>query len=107
MSTYQILTLLGMGSLVASLITISVTSIRRLSKQVKAICLGVQAVLRSRMIEMYNKYRDRGYAPIYVKQDFDNCWRQYVILGANGVMNDIYNRFMALPDSPPKEEKSK
>lgn len=107
MTTFQILSLLGIGSLSASLIAIALTTVRRLSKQVKAICLGVQAVLRSRMIEMYNKYRDRGYAPIYVKQDFDNCWKQYEILGANGVMNDIYNRFMALPDSPPKEEKSK
>lgn len=67
-----------------------------------AVCLGVQAVLRSQMIDDYNKWSERGYAPIYAKENFENCWNQYEALGANGVMNNIRQKFMALPDRKPE-----
>ena len=107
MTTYQILSLLGLVSLVTSFITYLITGGFKVKKKVKALCLGVQAMLRSRMIEMYNRYSEKGWAPIYVKDDFNNCWVQYEGLGVNGVMSDIHKRFMALPTSPKKEENSK
>ncbi len=49
------------------------------------------------MISDYNKWSDRGYAPIYARQNFENCWGHYHTLGANGVMDDIHEKFLQLP----------
>lgn len=68
---------------------------------------GVQAMLRSQMINDYNKwYVDKGYAPIWAKDNFENVWVQYESLGDNGVMNKIHNEFMSLPTEPPKREET-
>lgn len=31
------------------------------------------------------------------RDDFENCWKQYHALGANGVMDDVHKKFLALP----------
>ena len=49
------------------------------------------------MISDYNKWSDRGYAPIYARQNFENCCGHYHTLGANGVMDDIHEKFLQLP----------
>ncbi len=59
---------------------------------------GIQAMLRAQMISEYNKALDRGYAPIYAKENFENVWKNYHTLGANGVMDDIHERYMNMPD---------
>lgn len=106
MTTFQILSLIGIGSLSASFIIYLITGARNTAKRVKALCSGVQAVLRGQMIDMYYKYSEKGYAPIYAKQNFENCWVNYEALGANGVMSAIRTQFMALPDThSDKEEK--
>lgn len=58
---------------------------------------GLQALLRDRLIYQYDKYRDKGYAPIYARENFENLYQQYHNLGANGVMDDIYSKFRELP----------
>lgn len=74
--------------------------------QIKGIRLGVKALLRAQMISEYNIWEAAGYAPIYARQNFQNLWEQYhAIKGANGVIDDIHDRFLALPTEPPKEEK--
>lgn len=83
--------------------------IRKINARVKetqgkndAIELGVQALLRSQMIDDYNHYLEKGYAPIYARESFENVYRQYKSLGGNGVMTDIHEMFRALPTKPPK-----
>ena len=58
---------------------------------------GLQALLRSELIAMFNKWSDKGYAPIYARENFENCYQRYHELGANGVMDDIYRKFYDLP----------
>lgn len=58
---------------------------------------GVQALLRAQMITYYNHYHAKGYAPLYARESFENCWVQYEKLGKNGVMKDIRTKFLALP----------
>ena len=68
-----------------------------------AIEKGLQALLRSQMINDYNHYyKDKGFAPIYAKDNFENVWKQYHNLGVNGVMDSIHEEFMTLPTT--KEE---
>ena len=68
-----------------------------------AVKAGVQALLRAQLIDDYNHYSEKGFAPIYAKENFENCWQQYHNLGANGVMNDLYEKFMDLPINNSKE----
>ena len=71
--------------------------LKHIFNQIKGIRLGVQALLRAQMIDQYNKWEERGYAPIYARQNFENCWAQYHSLGANGVMDDLHKKFLELP----------
>lgn len=73
-------------------------------RKTEAVQLGVQALLRDRLISEYNKYHDKGYAPIYARENFENMWTQYHNLGKNGVMDDIHEKFMELPTE--KERRS-
>lgn len=66
-------------------------------EKTKSVQLGVQALLRDRLIQEYNKYKKLGYAPIYAKDNFENMWTQYHNLGVNGVMDELHSEFMELP----------
>jgi hypothetical protein len=99
MTIYQILCILGIPALVTGILKV-------IFSQIKGVKLGVQALLRSQMIHDYNKWSERGYAPIYARENFQNCWKQYHSLGANGVMDDIHNKFLMLPIEPPRKEKN-
>lgn len=69
----------------------------------KALQAGVQALLRAQMISDYNHYRAKGYAPVYARESFENCWISYERLGKNGVMSNIHANFFALPTNPPEK----
>ena len=70
--------------------------------RIRALERGVQALLRAQMISDYNRYSGKGWAPIYARESFENVWKQYENLGANGVMEDIHKKFMALPTAERK-----
>lgn len=97
MSLYQILSLFGVSGIGISIVVF-------LYKQIKGIRLGTQALLRAQLISDWNYYSKKGYAPIYARENFDNVYTQYHNLGANGVMDDIRTKFLALPDRSEKEE---
>ena len=99
---YEVLCDLG---LVAALGATLLAIVKITFSQIKGVKLGVQALLRAQMIHDYNKWTERGYAPIYARQNFENCWEQYHSLGANGVMDDIHRKFLALPIEPKAESK--
>ncbi|MBQ8707965.1 MAG: hypothetical protein IJ523_08120 [Succinivibrionaceae bacterium] len=90
MTVYNWLTLLGVPALLAVIVKLIYNSI-------KGVKMGVQALLRAQMIDDFNRYSEKGYAPIYARENFENCYQQYHRLGANGVMDDLRNKFMALP----------
>ena len=106
MTLYNWLSLLGVpavfGALTAALIA-QAKSARRENKALKA---GIQALLRAQMISDFNKWSDKGCAPIYARENFENCWRQYHALGANGVMDDVRSKFLALPASAPVKKET-
>lgn len=95
MTTYQWLCLLGVPSLF--------TVLGVLWRRIVAMQKGMQALLRAQMINDYNRWEDKGFAPIYARQNFENCWQQYHALGANGVMDDLHAKFLALPTEPKEE----
>ena len=104
MGVYQFLSLCGFPTLFLGAIGVFYSIMKQTRLQNKATQLGVQALLRAQMINDYNKWIMKKYAPIYARENFENCWKQYHSLGANGVMDDIREKFMDLPTEPPKEE---
>ena len=112
MSVYQILSLLGLPSLVGIIIGLIIK--RPLEKRVdeaeknqktqqqqsKAIMLGVQALLRDRLIQAYRYYGQRGWADYNDKQNVLNIYTQYEALGPNGIMSSMHEKFLQLPDDP-------
>ncbi len=97
MTIYEWLCVLGVPVLIATIAKLCHSSIKKNKAAIESVKLGIQALLRSQMITDYNKYSELGYAPIYARENFENCWKQYHSLGANGVMNDLHNRFLQLP----------
>lgn len=100
MTIYQILCLCGFSSLGSAIMGALITKVVSYKKENDALKKGIQALLRAQMISDYNKWTAKGYAPIYARQNFQNVWDNYHNLGANGVMDDIKNKFMALPTPP-------
>ena len=99
MTMYEMLCILGIPAILAGVLKVAFNKIR-------GVQLGVKALLRAQMISEYNKWEERGRAPIYARENFQNLWEQYhAIKGPNGVIDDIHDRFMALPIEPPKEGK--
>lgn len=97
MQTYQILTLaFGSGTVLALLKYIH-GKFAEQKKRTTALEQGVQALLRDRLYQMYSHYMERGSAPIYARENFENMYTKYHELGANGVMDDYYKKFMEIP----------
>lgn len=69
--------------------------------QVRAVKKGIQALLRDRLIQGYKYYRHQGWADEDDRSNLENVYTQYHKLGANGMMDDLRARFLALPPDPP------
>ncbi len=65
---------------------------------------GLQSLLRAEIIRQNEKYIERGYCPVYAKDALRRVYEAYHALGGNGVMTDLYNEVIQLPEPPPKAE---
>lgn len=80
----------------------------RLSARVKkqdAVGLGVQALLRDRIIQAYNHYQEKEYCPIYGLENVQGMYVQYHALGGNGTITELVERLKDMPTEPPKTER--
>ncbi len=100
-TVYQWLCLFSVPALILMIVKYMLNQIKQNRKDTEAVKLGLQALLRSQMISDYNKYSEKGFAPVYARDNFENCWKQYHSLGANGVMDDLHEKFLDLPTEAP------
>ena len=70
--------------------------------QIHAVKKGVQALLRDRLVQGYKYYATQKYASVDDRSNLENVYFQYHKLGANGVMDDLRSKFLALPLDPPQ-----
>jgi hypothetical protein len=63
----------------------------------EAIKLGIQALLRDRIIQSYNHYMDKGICPIYALENINALYTQYHALGGNGTITEIVKKLKNLP----------
>lgn len=68
-----------------------------LIKKYMAMGCGIQALLRDRIIQAHNYYMDKGYCPIYAKENVEEMYKQYHNLGGNGTITKLYETMMAMP----------
>lgn len=101
MTVYQWLCLFSVPALILMIVKYMLNQIKQNRKDTEAVKLGLQALLRSQMISDYNKYSEKGFAPVYARDNFENCWKQYHSLGANGVMDDLHEKFLDLSTEAP------
>lgn len=84
---------------------------RHLSKQLQAerkkneaLQDGMQALLRDRIIQAYNHYHDKGYCPIYGKENIKRMYDAYHVLGGNDVATQLKDKLLAMPEEPEESE---
>ena len=103
MTVYQWLCLFSVPALILMIVKYMLNQIKQNRKDTEAVKLGLQALLRSQMISDYNKYSEKGFAPVYARDNFENCWKQYHSLGANGGRDDLHEKFLDLPTEAPNK----
>lgn len=104
MTTYQVLCLIGIPSITSAIVAVLISKVVSGFKRMEALERGVQAILRDRLYQSYNHFVDKGYAPLYARENFENMYQQYHNLGKNGVMDDVHARFFELPSEPHEEK---
>lgn len=67
-------------------------------KREKALQEGVMCLLRGKLIDYHDKYTERGYCPIYVKESARRSYEAYHALGGNGIITKLYSDLMSLPE---------
>jgi hypothetical protein len=81
--------------------------VKRINKKVdeqESLKLGVQALLRDRIIQSYNHHCERGFCPIYARENLDELAKQYYNLGGNGVVHKLMDLVSSLPTSEPEHK---
>ena len=73
------------------------TQNEKMESQNVATMLGVQALLRDRLLQAFRHYIEKGYADYNDRENVLNMYTNYEALGPNSVMEDLYNQFTALP----------
>ncbi len=62
-----------------------------------ALCDGVQALLRDRIIQGYNEYSEKGYCPIYAKDNVKRLYKPYTELGVDDVITELVGKLLQMP----------
>ena len=63
----------------------------------KAVAQGVEALLRDRIIDCYNKYEKKGICPIYAKENVKRLYAPYHELGGNDVATELVEQLLEMP----------
>lgn len=58
---------------------------------------GIQALLRDRIINLYNHYKDKGFCPIYALENAEALFVQYQALGGNGAITELMEKLRKMP----------
>ena len=71
-------------------------SVKMMFRQFQALKMGMQAILRDRIIEQYNKWTEKGYIPIYALENVDAMYKEYHALGGNGTITQLHEELLEL-----------
>lgn len=74
---------------------------RAKKKEDEAVRVGVQALLRDRLIQAYYYHMEKGWIPLDSWGSLAACYESYEALGENGVIDDIMEQLRKLPHRKP------
>lgn len=72
----------------------------------QALKVGLQSVLRDKLIYLMQKSEQDGYVKIYVLQNVETMYAAYHNLGGNGLLTTLHERFEKLPHVPEEAERN-
>lgn len=96
MTAYQIMCLVGVPAIVAGFTGYLCGKFKKIKTDLESTKLGVQALLRDRLLQSYNRFKKNGYVTVDEKSNFENMWIQYHNLGQNGVMDSIHDEVLKM-----------
>ena len=83
---------------------LAAASYRRISKHMRhtqkkdrALDDGMRALLRDRIISACDHYFEKGYAPVYARENITSMYDAYHSLGGDGIVTDMVKQTMELP----------
>ena len=83
---------------------LAAASYRRISKHMRhtqkkdrALDDGMRALLRDRIISACDHYFEKGYAPVYARENITSMYDAYHSLGGDGIVTDMVRQTMELP----------
>lgn len=69
----------------------------------EAIAEGVQSLLRDAIVHSFNKYADKGFCPIYAKENIKRAYHAYHALDGNDVATELYHKILVMPEEEKHE----
>lgn len=88
------------GALTTAIVAVAVyvhAKFKGARKEHEATQKGVKALLRDRIIQMYNYYSSKKAMPIYARENVQSLLAEYKALGGNGTLDGLVQRLMLLP----------
>ena len=80
MTTYQILCLIGIPSLISTASTMVISHFSKERKEnanrIEAVENGLQALLRDRLLQSYFYHKDKGVVTVHEKDNFKNMYNE-------------------------------
>ena len=73
------------------------SAVAMLFRKYKATQNGVQALLRNAIIASFNKHMEKGYMPIYERENIQKMFEEYRKLGGNGTVLTLMEKLEGLP----------
>ncbi len=89
--------------LIPFLLGVIATAIPAFFLNMRLIKNGLQCLLRVKIIETHDKYIEKGYCPIPIKESLVKLYKAYHALKGNDVATALYNEVMELPTEPTHE----
>lgn len=80
------------------LFTIITSSTIYIFKEHKGLKSGLKALLRNEIIRIYENYSILGYCPNYMKENVNEIYNNYKLLGGNGYASNIIDKIYDLPN---------
>lgn len=106
---YEIAMMIGLPSIIVFLFTFLFNYLVGRNKNnredSRLLKLGLQALLRDRLMDGYKHFKKQGWIEVAEKENYDNMYKNYHGLGQNGVMDGMYAEIMALPTTKPEPKK--
>ena len=75
-------------------------------KRLELVENGMQALLKDRIIQAYNKCVDRGCCPIYELDNIEKLYVSYHELGGNGTITELMKKVRTMPTEPIEQSES-